>query len=874
MYLRVFALILVVLVTLVSSRASAQGITVEVDGAVVAFDQPPMVIGGRLLIPLRGVFERLGAEVEWRPESQLVVAQRGPTTIVLRPGVTSARVNGQPVSLDVPAMIVRGRTLVPLRFVGEALGASVDWDPSRRLVFVTSGPSAGGPPPAPVRRVRPRAPAQFVGTVVQVDRRTSPQRLHVRTDGAVMTFPVTPSTVVFVTEVATGRGGAVSLGQIRRGDLVEVTVDGQGQATEIRGSYRELVGRLNSLTTGLLYLSNGQALSLAHDALFIMGGRQVTRNLFRQGMELTLRLNPQTNEVWEVRALGVGVQPVQPQPYVGPLRIDGVSHNATAPLGVGATLVVSMRGTPGGIATFDVGSLDTGLPMVEGPAGEYTGRRVIHAGEAVSGTAVTVHLRAGGVAAVRHSGAVVIDGLAPRFTRRSPEQDTVVANQRPTIVVEYVDRGPSGVNDDSLRMWVNGHEVRPIPQSATTAYYLPPAPLPLGRNAVQARIKDAAGNQAEVVWAFEVVQAVGPAPAPTVVAPGPPPVVVQPVPPPVVVSPPAAVSPRIAAVSLNATGPLGIGATLVVTIQGTPGGNATFDVARLESGLPMVEGPAGQYTGRRVIRAGEAADGATVTVHLRVGGVAAVRQVGNVAIDGQAPEFTQRVPGPDAVVTQQQPTIVVGFVDRGPSGVIPASARLWVNGREVQITQRTPTSVSYVPPAPLPLGRIGLQARVADAAGNEANTVWAFTVQAAAQPAPQPTRTVRENVPPNPPPPGFAKPTPPGQGSGVGAPTIVAPRPEDKILSPLVIRGTAPDGLRVQVTVEIRAEAANSPTMALDPITVQATGGKWEIRVNLPSPLPPSGRLTVTAVTIGPGGAQSTPVRVVVTLPPRELERP
>src|SRR5687768_11564544 len=130
MYPRVLALILVVLVTLMPSRASAQGITVEVDGAVVAFDQPPIVIGGRLLIPLRGVFERLGADVEWRPESQLVVAQRGPTTIVLQPGVTSARVNGQPVSLDVPAMIVRGRTLVPLRFVGEALGASVDWDPS------------------------------------------------------------------------------------------------------------------------------------------------------------------------------------------------------------------------------------------------------------------------------------------------------------------------------------------------------------------------------------------------------------------------------------------------------------------------------------------------------------------------------------------------------------------------------------------------------------------------------------------------------------------------------------------------------------------------------------------------------------------------
>jgi hypothetical protein len=80
--------------------AVAQTVSVIVDGRVVGFDQPPAVIAGRLLVPLRGVFERLGARVIWQPGYGRVVAQRADTQVVLQPGSRQAFVNGQSVVLD------------------------------------------------------------------------------------------------------------------------------------------------------------------------------------------------------------------------------------------------------------------------------------------------------------------------------------------------------------------------------------------------------------------------------------------------------------------------------------------------------------------------------------------------------------------------------------------------------------------------------------------------------------------------------------------------------------------------------------------------------------------------------------------------------
>jgi len=127
---------------LVSVTTPAGEVKVQVDGKYLTFDVPPMIEQGRTLVPLRALFEALGAQVQWNGETQTVTAVKGDVTVRLSIGSNVAYVNDRPVTLDVPARIVRGRTLVPLRFVSEALGAQVAWDATTRLVSVVTGAGA------------------------------------------------------------------------------------------------------------------------------------------------------------------------------------------------------------------------------------------------------------------------------------------------------------------------------------------------------------------------------------------------------------------------------------------------------------------------------------------------------------------------------------------------------------------------------------------------------------------------------------------------------------------------------------------------------------------------------------------------------------
>lgn len=118
-----------------------QVITVTVNNQPVRFAAaPPMMLSGRVMVPVRGVFERLGGNVLWDPKARVVTGARAKSSdqFRLRVGSREALVNGQTTTLDAPPRIVNGTTYVPLRFVSEALGARVVWDSARRAVVITS----------------------------------------------------------------------------------------------------------------------------------------------------------------------------------------------------------------------------------------------------------------------------------------------------------------------------------------------------------------------------------------------------------------------------------------------------------------------------------------------------------------------------------------------------------------------------------------------------------------------------------------------------------------------------------------------------------------------------------------------------------------
>lgn len=146
-----FAIVLS-LVMISSMFVSAADIQVTVNNQQLDFDQPPVIIDGRTVVPVAQIFRSLGAEVEWDGETRTVYGSRGNDQVVIQIDNQRPTVNGQVIEIDVPATIVNGRTMVPARFIAESLGAEVGWEGETSTVTIQTAkiPTPEPVEPAPV----------------------------------------------------------------------------------------------------------------------------------------------------------------------------------------------------------------------------------------------------------------------------------------------------------------------------------------------------------------------------------------------------------------------------------------------------------------------------------------------------------------------------------------------------------------------------------------------------------------------------------------------------------------------------------------------------------------------------------------------------
>ena len=138
---KIISLLLVVGLVLSSATltfANENEISVYVEGQKVSFDVPPQTINDRTMVPLRAIFEAMGAEIEWDGDTQTVAAVKDETVVVAVIGSNIIYVNDEEIIIDVPPMIKDGRTLVPVRFITEAFGYNVKWNEKTRSVIITS----------------------------------------------------------------------------------------------------------------------------------------------------------------------------------------------------------------------------------------------------------------------------------------------------------------------------------------------------------------------------------------------------------------------------------------------------------------------------------------------------------------------------------------------------------------------------------------------------------------------------------------------------------------------------------------------------------------------------------------------------------------
>ncbi|WP_164779441.1 copper amine oxidase N-terminal domain-containing protein [Paenibacillus kobensis] len=107
-----------------------------VNGEELQFDVAPVVEAGHTLVPFRAIAEALDAEVLWDPATQTVTVTRDGVEVKIVLGSKSATVNGSKVTIEYPGKMKDSRVMVPLRFLGEAFKAEVQWEPESRCVII------------------------------------------------------------------------------------------------------------------------------------------------------------------------------------------------------------------------------------------------------------------------------------------------------------------------------------------------------------------------------------------------------------------------------------------------------------------------------------------------------------------------------------------------------------------------------------------------------------------------------------------------------------------------------------------------------------------------------------------------------------------
>ncbi len=514
----------------VPTQAQNVSLSVMVDNKTVNFGGVlPIQSGGRLLVPLRGVFEALGATVEFSQATNTIRAIHGETQLQITIGSTQAFINGGTHILDVPPQVVDGRTLVPLRFVAEGLGAQVSFDQTTGIASVTSPPGVGNP------TYGVPGGQTVSGTLLRVDT-TPPNNVTVSVGGELKTFRVAPTVLVLRRiSLATSTSQTpvrqtarqIYLNMLSSGDPVRLVLDESGQATQIMSTATAVLAKVQFAAGNQIVLDD------AHDTTLTIGpnlryvdpkGKAATTVSLPAGQNVGLFISRDSHTIYLVSAYapdfagsGEGTpDPVEEGtslPPVGAPKILLVQHDAAAPLKAGAELHVTVRGTAGLRGFFNVGPRINRQPLAEDPArpGVYTGTYNVKAGDDVLGARVTGILQGvGGIQDTAQSDdALTIDTIPPRLLGTFPQNAAQINVAQPNIAIFTDDLGGSGLGAATMQL-VTGPGDGIVTNVPTTV--APPtsvnavAPKPLsGQVDVRAVITDKAGNALHVDFGFFVV---------------------------------------------------------------------------------------------------------------------------------------------------------------------------------------------------------------------------------------------------------------------------------------------------------------------------------------------------------------------------------
>lgn len=462
----------------------------------------PRIVGGHLLVPVRAIVEALGLPFAF--DGKNVVTSVGAKSVTLSEGDPNAYVDGSPVALDAPPTEIHGTLFAPWRFFNDLLLAQSTFDRKTSTVTIVAqliGRSGDGITTSGARVLQE-------GTVQAVDTNSNPPTMTIAYNASVRTVQIAPNAQILLHDVNANVTIQGELADVRPGDYAKLSGPSSSVSDSVVDSYGSRVGTVAAVGANAIVLEDGHVVVPGRQTTISIDGQPATLSQAHVGDSATVRYNVNSGDVRDIAlASAVVAATPEPQPVRSVPAIASITTDAVKPLRSSDVLNVTMRGTPGGAATFDVGPYVSGIAMTQPSPGLYVGRYKIPQGANFAGVPVVGHLQlAGGVppATARAAATVSASSSPPGIGDFAPGDGATVGSDRPAIYATFVsDAVP--VNPSSATMTVNGHDVTAAcVRNANFIQYVPANSYASGSVRVTVTVADLAGNQTSKTWTFTI----------------------------------------------------------------------------------------------------------------------------------------------------------------------------------------------------------------------------------------------------------------------------------------------------------------------------------------------------------------------------------
>jgi hypothetical protein len=478
-----------------SHAPAARPIAIVINGAALPLDPPPRFEHDLLFVPVRRTIEALGLPYE--RSGRRITTQIGSKSVTLTMGSAIAQIDRNRITLDSPPLDINGVLYVPLRFFTDVLGAQAQFDRHSNTVVIVAqlmGTSSSGLTAAGHGSER-------YGTVAAVDVLSDPPTITLSSNGIVKTIAVAPNATIDVQDVNVNITSPGELTDVRPGDFARLELRRDGRVKRVVDEYGSRNGHIVAIASNEFVLDNGQVIAPGRTTEISLNGKAASFDQLRPNDQVTVRYNVETNEIREILAS----RTVAAQSAGANVQIARIDTDATHPLRAGETIHITLQGTPGGSATFDIGSTVVDQAMTQRSPGSYSGDYTIPRGANFDDVALIGRLTLGsGTAQAAAPQTISASSLGPGIADFAPDEGSTINTTRPAVYASFAAEAVP-VNPASALLWIDGRDVTSqCVRTAQFIQYLPSYNYPEGTIHVTLKVSDLAGNTTTKNWTFTI----------------------------------------------------------------------------------------------------------------------------------------------------------------------------------------------------------------------------------------------------------------------------------------------------------------------------------------------------------------------------------